>query len=318
MPTRYVLTVTLNAAVDTTYVFDGFAAGGIHTVAEMTRVAGGKGNNVARVLKTLGAPVVATGFAGGQAGAFICETLQAEGVDVQYEPTPGESRTCFALVDRQGGTLTEIREKGPPIPLGAAEGFLARYRRLLEGAVSVVISGSQPPGIPADYYAQLVSAARSRGVFTVLDSSGKALADALAAWPDLVKPNRDELAEWAGRPWPGGDEGRGAALTAAAALRAAGPGAVAVTLGAAGLLYVGSEGTWAVRPPAITAVNPVGSGDSLVAGVTAGLFWGLPLPEALRLGVAAGTANALTPAVAAPRPADIERIRSQVIVERLD
>ncbi|HYF92471.1 MAG TPA: 1-phosphofructokinase family hexose kinase [Symbiobacteriaceae bacterium] len=305
---RYALTVTLNAAVDTSYIFDGFAVGQIHTVAELQRVAGGKANNVARVLRLLGAPVVATGFAGGAPGAFIQADLRACGVAAEYEEIPGESRTCLAMLDRLGGTLTEVREKGPSIPTDAAEAFLIRFERLLAGARAVVISGSLPPGLPVDYYGRLVKLARAHGVFSILDCSGNALKYALPGGPDLVKPNREELAEWAGA-LPPADP-----LESARRMREAGAGAVAVSLGKDGLLYAGPEGTCRVQPPSVEALNTVGSGDSLVAGFTAGLLRGLPVPEALRLGVACGTANALTKSVAAPRLEDIERILPKVRV----
>lgn len=308
---NHALTVALNAAVDTSYIFDGFAVGEIHLVAELQRVAGGKANNVARVLRLLGAPVVATGFAGGGSGEFIQGDLRRHGIAAEYEQIPGESRTCLAMVDRVNGTLTEVREKGPAIPAEAAEAFLARFDRLLDGARAVVISGSLPPGIPTDYYGRLVERARGRGVFTLLDCSGGALKAALGARPDLVKPNREELAGWLGT------SDVSDPLAGARAMREAGAGAVAVSLGKDGLLYTGPEGTWQVRPPAVAAVNTVGSGDSLVGGFTAGLLRGLPVPEALRLGVACGTANALTKGVASPRAEDIEAILPQVAVTAL-
>lgn len=311
---HYALTVALNAAVDTTYLFDGFAVGGIHTVAEVQRVAGGKANNVARVLQLLGAPVLATGFAGGTNGAFIQADLGAKGISAEYEPIAGESRVCLAMVDRAGETLTEVREKGPTISPDAAEAFLTRFRRLLAGAQAVVISGSLPPGIPVEYYARLVAEARSTFAFVVLDASGGALAAALAAGPDLVKPNRDELAAWAGAPELASRE---AVLAAAERMRAAGAGAVAVSLGAAGLLYVGPEGTWTAQPPAVAVINTVGSGDSLVAGFTAARLRGLALPEALRLGVACGTANALTAGVATPRTTDIADLQPRISVRQI-
>lgn len=309
--TRYALTVALNAAVDTSYIFDGFAVGEIHTVAELQRVAGGKANNVARVLTLLGAPVVATGFAGGNSGAFIQQDLQRCGIRAEYEAIPGESRTCLAMLDRTGGTLTEVREKGPSVPPEAAAAFLERFDRLLAGARAVVISGSLPPGIPSDYYGNLVERARAAGVFTILDCSGAALKAALPAGPDLVKPNRDELAGWLGTADVTDP------LAAGRKMQEAGARAVAVSLGKDGLLYTGPEGTWQVKPPAVEALNTVGSGDSLVAGFTAGLLRDATVPEALALGVACGTANALTKGVASPRAEDIEAILPRVTTTAL-
>lgn len=307
---KYALTVTLNAAVDTTYLFDGFAVGAIHSVREMHRAAGGKGNNVARVLKLLGLPVVATGFAGGHAGAFIEEELRRLSIDAQFEPIAGESRTCLALVDRQGQSLTEVREQGPTISPAAAGAFRARFARLLAGAGAVVLSGSLPPGLAVSFYQELVAMARRAGVYTVLDSSSAPLREALVARPSLVKPNREELAAWVGS----APESPQAILAAAAQMRQAGAEAVAVSLGAAGLVYTGPEGTHRLVPPPVEVVNPVGSGDSLVAGLVAGRLRGLPLLDSLRLGVACGTANAMTRAIASPDPAEVERLWSQVQV----
>jgi tagatose 6-phosphate kinase len=303
-----VLTVALNPAVDIAYSFDGFQVGAIHAVKRVDRVAGGKGNNVARVLRILGVPVTATGFAGGHAGAFLQEELRRLGIAAEFQPIAGESRTCLALVDRESNSVTEVREPGPAVSAEEASLFLERFTRLVAGAGAVVLAGSLPPGLPANFYGQLVALARRAGAFVVLDTSGAPLREALAAGPDLVKPNRDELAAWSGR------ELREVADLAAAAgqMRAAGARAVALSLGAEGLLYIGDEGSWLLQPPPVTALNPVGSGDSLVAGIVAGRLAGWSIVEALRLGVACGTANAMTAAVASLDRGEVSRLAPQV------
>lgn len=309
-----ILTVALNAAVDVSYIVDGFGVDKINIARATTKNAGGKANNVARVLASLGQPVIATGLACGSAGQFIAEDLRIRSVEPQFVAAPGESRTCMAIVDPMGHTLTELREKGPTLTAADADRFLEKFTGLLGRAKLVVMSGSLPPGIPADFYGKLIHAAyRQTQVRTILDASGRSLAEALAMHPYLVKPNRDELEEWAGRPLP--DEG--ALLSAAQDLIKAGPLTVAVSLGPEGLLMVSPEGAWRAVPPRITPVNTVGSGDSLVAGFAAGLVQGLSAEEILRLAVACGTANALTSEVAVVDPADLERIRPQVRVERV-
>lgn len=309
-----ILTVALNAAVDVAYVIDNFAVGKINLVSEYSRVAGGKANNVARVVASLGQQVTATGFTGGSAGRFIKEDLTSHGIIADFEEMQGENRTCIAAMDPVGHTLSEIREKGPTLGADDAERFLARYRRLLHQAELVVISGSLPPGIPADFYGRLVGEAwQVAQVRTILDASGKALREALRAQPYLVKPNLDELEEWAGTALS--DEA--AILAAANRLMEAGPLVVAVSLGAQGLLLVSPEGAWRAVPPAIDPVNTVGSGDSLVAGFAAGIMQGWSADEVLRQAVACGTANALTRSVAVVDSADLERIRPLVRVERI-
>ncbi|MFZ5815847.1 MAG: 1-phosphofructokinase [Bacillota bacterium] len=305
------LTVTLNASVDTTYFVEGFRIGEIHSAQAVSRVAGGKGNNVARVLRLLGVEVTATGLAGGRAGSFLEEYLERLGIHPAFEPIAGESRTCLVFVDRQGRTLTEVREPGPVVSTAEAERFLQRFARLAGEAEVVVLSGSLPPGLPGDFYARLVATARQAGAWVVLDSSGVALREGLTAGPDLVKPNRDELTAWSG----GSLESSGQILTAAERMREGGAGAVAVSVGAEGLLYLGPEGSWQLQPPPVPVVNPVGSGDSLIAGLVAGRLEGRSMLEALRLGVACGTANAMTESVASPDRQTVARLEAEIQVQ---
>ncbi len=309
-----ILTVCLNAAVDVAYTAPGFTAGAINTVERASRTAGGKGNNVARVLAGLGQPVLATGFAGGGAGRFIIDDLQQAGVRTDFEEIAAESRTWTSIVDPGAGTVTGVREPGPALTEADADRFYRRFARLLDQAGLVILSGSLPPGIPEAFYAELISLAyRKSQLRTILDASGDALKQAIGAQPYLVKPNRAELEAWAGRPLP--DEK--AVLEAARRLMDAGPLVVAVTLGAEGLILVSPEGAWKAVPPAIRAVNTTGAGDAFVAGFAAGLMRGLPAEEILRLAVACGTASSLNAHVAVVDPRDLDRIRLQVKVSRI-
>jgi tagatose 6-phosphate kinase len=310
---QYIITVALNAAVDVAYSVPGFGVDRINTAAETQKAAGGKANNVARVLARLGRPVTATGFAGGHAGRFVQGDLVRLGIATDYEPIDGETRTCMAIVDPEGGSLTELREKGPAVTAGDSARFLARFERLLPGATLVVMSGSLPPGIDPGIYGALISIARSKGVRVILDASGRAFREALSARPFLVKPNRDELEEWVGEPIPTLD----LVVAAARRLLGAGPEHVVVSLGAEGLLLVTPDRAWQAVPPAVHAINTVGSGDSAVAGLAAGLTTGLSLEAALRLGVACGTANAVTRGVAEVDPDVVERLCGQVRVREI-
>lgn len=314
MSTGRILTVSLNAAVDVVYVIDQFAPDKINNVREVQRMAGGKANNVARVLAARGGQVVATGFAGGGAGQFIQSDLHRRGIHPDFVETGGENRTCTTVIDPASRSVTELREPGPTLTAQHAERFLPHFRSLLPGTDLVVISGSLPPGIPADFYRTLVSEAwRAGQVRTLLDARGDALREALPAQPYLVKPNLDELQEWAGAELPTDHQ----ILLAARKMLRAGPLLVAVSLGARGLLAVTDGGSWWVSPPPIDAQNTVGSGDSLVAGFATGLLTGLDAEGILRLAVACGTANALTRGVADVRPDDVQRISAAVQVRRI-
>lgn len=311
---RPILTVALNAAVDISYVSDRFGAGKVNMATEVTRVAGGKANNVARVAASLGQSVVATGFSAGVAGRFIRENLSAAGIRAEFEECAGENRTCVSIVDPQAQSMTELREPGPLLTEADAERFLTRFSMLIRQVDLVVISGSLPAGIPDDFYARLVREAyRTAQVRCIVDASGKALREVTRVQPYMVKPNLEELEEWAGRSLRHDDE----ILGAARALQEAGPLVVAVSLGNRGMQLVAPEGAWRVTAPLILPANTVGCGDALVAGFASGLMQQLNAEDVLRLAVACGTASALTNSVATVNPEDLARIIVGVRVERI-
>ncbi len=269
---KVILTVTLNAAVDTTLLLRGaLRVGASQTATEVLRLPGGKGVNVARVLHTLGLPVRAMGLAGGPAAEVITGGLAAEGVESDFLFISGMSRTNIALVDASGEgadpRVTEINEMGPDVTEAEGERFLACLTDRLPGAMALVLCGSLPPGLPDDYYATLIGRAHAAGVPALLDTSGRALRPALAAGPLLIKPNEAEAAGIVGRPLRADS-----ALTTMSALRAMGAGAAALTLGAEGAVLGTAAGTWRGRVPVARALSPVGSGDAFLAGLLAGLL----------------------------------------------
>ncbi|MFZ5827336.1 MAG: 1-phosphofructokinase family hexose kinase [Bacillota bacterium] len=306
--------MSLNAAVDVTYVVDGLEPGREHAVREVARFAGGKANNVARVAAALGHQVIATGFAGGPNGRFIEEALRSQGVAAEFVPMAGENRNAVTIIDRTGRSSTLLREPGPQLTAADAERFLQQFRRLIRRVDFAVISGALPPGIPDDFYGELVSTAyRVAQVRCVVDACGDALRGVVPAQPYMVKPNLDELSEWAGRRL----KGDGEILAAAQALMEAGPLVVAVSLGPGGMLLVSPEGAWRAVPPEVVESNTVGSGDALVAGLMAGLLEGRSAEEILRMAVACGTANATTRGVAEVDLNTVASLARQVRVERL-
>jgi tagatose 6-phosphate kinase len=191
-----ILTVTLNPALDLTYQVGALKPYGTHRVTEVAERAGGKGLNVARVLHAAGEPVLATGLLGGDLGARIGRLLAADGVPGDFLAITGESRRTVAVVDAEDAT--GFWEPGPAVTPAEWEVFCVHYASLLPTADVVVLSGSLPSGLPMDAYATLVRLAREQGVTSVLDTSGDALLAGVTAGPDVVKPNRDELAALAG------------------------------------------------------------------------------------------------------------------------
>jgi tagatose 6-phosphate kinase len=277
-----------NLAIDQTVAVPRLKVGTIHRVPRIVRLAGGKGTNAARALRALGEEPLLCGFAGGATGQMLAAYLGAEGIAHQLVPIGGETRVCFSIADDTTGAQTEFYEAGASVTEDEVVALEALVERCLEGRRWLVVTGSLPVGAPTDLYARLIARGRARGVRTLLDARGAALAAGVAARPDVVKVNRVELAEYLG----GASKTPGAAAEAAASIAARLGGIAMVTLGSDGAVVAGPDGRWHVAPPVIRARSPVGSGDSAAAGVVVGLARGLALPEAVRLGVAAGTASA--------------------------
>ena len=282
------LTVTLNAAVDKLYTVPGFAVDRVHRPAEMRVFAGGKGINVARVYQTLGGAVRATGFLGGSNGELIRRSIEAEGIPGDFISVSQESRLCMAVIDPAAGTQTEINENGPQVTSDDCAALLARLRELLPGADAVVLSGSIPPGTPPGIYRDMIRMAQNEfGVKAILDASGEPLQLGISASPFLAKPNVHELTalEVGGDGWGGSAQ----ALRDKYFLQLA-----MVTGGPRGAVVASDKGVWEAASPPIDLVSAVGSGDSLTAAFLWALHNDWTLPEALKLGVAAGAANAAT------------------------
>lgn len=272
------LTVTLNAALDVTYRIGALQPGSTHRVTDVAVRAGGKGVNVARVLRELGVPVLATGLAGGAAGAALCEDLTRSGVPQAMFPIEGETRRTVTVV-AGSGEATLFAEPGPVVTPEEWSGFLRHFKAL--DADVVVLSGSLPRGLPADAYATLV---RASSAPVVLDADGPALAGGAAAGPAVITPNRAELV---------------AASTVDDPLTL-GADAALVSDGARGITAYTAGGVWTASPPEVLSGNPTGAGDAAVAALVAA--WHLPWPQRLAEAVALSAA-----AVRAPLAGDFDR-----------
>ncbi|MGV9450092.1 1-phosphofructokinase family hexose kinase [Streptomyces sp. NPDC003635] len=282
-----ILTVTLNTALDITYRVRALRPHASHRVSEVLERPGGKGLNVARVLAALGHEVTVTGFAGGATGRVVREQLTAvEGVRDALVPLTGPTRRTIAIVDELTGDTTQLNEPGPLVTPAEWSAFQRSYGELLASADAVALCGSLPPGVPVGAYAGLVRAARAASVPVLLDTSGEPLRRGVAARPDIIKPNADELAELTGSHEP---------LRATQDARRRGAHTVVASLGAAGLLAHTPEGRWRAAPPTTLHGNPTGAGDAAVAGLLSGLVENLPWPARLSRAAALSTASVLAP-----------------------
>ncbi|WP_225097980.1 1-phosphofructokinase family hexose kinase [Streptomyces sp. CoH27] len=301
-----ILTVTLNTALDITYRVRSLRPHASHRVSEVVERPGGKGVNVARVLAALGHEVTVTGFAGGATGREVRAHLSGiPRLTDALLPVADATRRTIAVVDELSGDTTQLNEPGPHIEPAAWGAFLDRYEELLPGVSAVALCGSLPPGVPVGAYANLVRAARAQGVPVLLDTSGEPLRRGVAARPDLIKPNADELAELTGSHEP---------LRATQDARRRGAHAVVASLGAQGLLAVTSEGRWRAAPPAPVRGNPTGAGDSAVAALLSGLVEHLPWPDRLARAVALSAATVRAPAAGEFDRAAYEELLGRVTV----
>jgi tagatose 6-phosphate kinase len=308
-----ILCVNPNAAIDKTVVVPGFHLNEIHRPEQVLMFPGGKGCNVARALKLLGETPVVTGWIGGYAGQFIEGGLQAEGIQPDFIRTDFESRTCLSILDPQDHTLTELYEKGEPVPADKVDEFKERFAETVKLYAAVTFSGSLPPGVPLDFYRQLVQIARDANVCSILDSSGEALKLGVQAQPALVKPNEQEFAVLAGRQLSTLND----AAQAAGELSERFQTMVVISSGAEGALAANRREVWRVQPPRLTIKSAVGSGDCTVAGIAYGLTHDFAFEEAVKYGVAAGTANALTVGAGVFTAADFQHVLSGITLSRL-
>ncbi|MFJ6086447.1 1-phosphofructokinase family hexose kinase [Streptomyces sp. NPDC092369] len=301
-----ILTVTLNTALDITYHVPVLRPHASHRVTEVTERPGGKGVNVARVLAALGHEVTVTGFTGGATGRVVQEHLTATaGIVDALVPVTGATRRTIAVVDRQTGDTTQLNEPGPTVTSAEWSAFQEAYEDLLASASAVALCGSLPPGVPVGAYAGLVRTARAAGVPVLLDTSGEALRRGVAARPDIVKPNAEELAELTGSHEP---------LRATQDARRRGAGTVVASLGPQGLLAATPEGRWRATPPARVHGNPTGAGDSAVAGLLSGLVDQLPWPDRLTRAIALSAATVLAPVAGEFDRAAYEKLLGRVAV----
>jgi 1-phosphofructokinase family hexose kinase len=311
-----IVTVTLNAAIDRTLTVPNFQPGHRHRASASLTSAGGKGINLARALKRLDAPVIATGLAGGRTGDRIVEGLAAEALLNDFVRIEDESRTSTAVVDPTAGTLTEMYEWGPAVQPDELETLRDKLRYLARVASYVVFSGSLPRDVEDDFYAEAIRDLNRRGVQCVVDTEGEPLRHSVDAEPFVVSPNQREAESLVGQEFQDDEDFR-MALDAIA------------ELGARNVLISHETGCFALfREERVTRrycasigridpVAAVGAGDVLLAGFLAARFNGRTPDEALRQAVGCAAASVLELGPGRFDPREASRLASAVELEEL-
>lgn len=308
-----ILSICLNTSLDTRYTVPGFKKGGIHSAAPPSITAGGKGLNLARVAAQLGASVAALGLVGERDMDFFTQAMAAEGVSPRFIPLPSPSRRCLNIIDPDASSVTEVLEQGYPVRQEHFQALLDQVEDLAPQAAVIAASGSVPPGLAPDVYAQLGELARRLGKPFVLDARGQHLQEGLQGRPFAVKPNQRELETWAGAPL----ETEAAVAAALLRLSQTGVALATVSLGEEGAMAAAAGKLWLARPPRVEVVNPVGAGDAFSAGLCVALTRNLSLPATLALAVASGTASAMHPETGHLDIKNLEQLLPQVEITEI-
>jgi 1-phosphofructokinase family hexose kinase len=309
-----IVTLTANPAIDRIVSVDHLAFEDRAYIISTRETAGGRGINASRGIHSFGGETIAVVTSGGKAGRRLQRLLRDCGYAIRIAQLRNETRTNLTITDQRGLSVN-LNEKGPEVGKDEIAGLEATVRECLTDAGWLLICGSLPPGAAANFYGRLIGLARKRKVRTLLHASGDALREGIKARPTVVTPNQSEAERLLERSLLT----RAHYLEAAHRIREMGPESVVLSLASRGAVAAFAEGLYEAIPPAIDAVCPIGSGDALAAGFA----WRMQQPkatcaEALRWGVAAGTASARLPGMDFATLEQTQEIYGQVEVRRVE
>lgn len=311
-----ILTVTLNPALDRTMTVPNFQAGFRHRATDTVILPGGKGINVARAAKTLGRPVIATGFLGGRKGDQILADLNGEGILCDFVRIEDESRLSTAVVDPATNSVTEITEHGPEIRPEEFNLMLEKLEYLSKAADIAVLAGSVPRGLDDDCYAQMIRRLRKLGLKVFFYTYGEPLRQGIKAGADYVFPKLVEAEKVIGYEFTGMDD----RLQAARQMREMGGGSVVITFryGCVAELAEGDTSrTFIGKMPPVDVISPMGWGDALVGGYAVRLLEGDEPLECLRFGLGCAAANLIRYGAGVFSPADAVELARAVELEEV-
>jgi tagatose 6-phosphate kinase len=308
-----ILTTTLNPSVDINYKLDELRLDRVNRTQNVEKTAGGKGLNVARVLSQLGENVGATGFLGGSLGNFIRKEIAEINIEDFFIDIEGDTRNCIAVIHNH--KQTEILEDGPTIEEKEANLFLKKYTQMIDQFNLITVSGSLPKGLDDNYYNKILEISKLANKPVLLDTKGSLLKLALQSEekPHLIKPNLDELQDLLGTDVQEESD----IYRSLQDEMFDGIDWVVVTLGAEGAIVKHRHEMYRVQKPKIDAINPVGSGDSVIAGFAAGINQSLNNKDLIKYGLAMGTLNAMEEKTGCINKEKIDWCIESIIVEEI-
>ncbi|MBS4197399.1 1-phosphofructokinase [Lederbergia citri] len=309
-----IVTVTLNPAIDISYRVNNFKINKGHRVENGNKTAGGKGLNVSRVLKQLGEHPHCLGFLGGSNGKWIKRQLEIEGLEGSFTQIKEETRTCLAFIDEENSTQTELMEKCPTVSEEEKEEFLETYQQQFKKATLIIASGSLPSWLDSSFYKDMSKLAKEQNIPFILDTSGEPLKLGIEGNPFLIKPNQEELTQFAGKELKTMED------MVEVAIRICNQGVqnVLLSLGEGGAILVRKDVILKANIPSIPVVNPVGSGDSMIAGMAYSINNNLVLEECLRMACACGMANAMEEKTGFVQSQMIKQLLKEINITSID
>lgn len=308
-----IITVTMNPAIDKTVEIDQLLPGGLNRIRKVEYDAGGKGINVSKTIRELGGTSIATGFLGGNAGKTIQSVLGKKEIGNDFIQVDGETRTNTKVFE-ENGAVTELNEPGPVISEDQIHALLQKLEDYADDHTLFVLAGSIPAGVDRNIYAEITRLVHKKGAKVLLDADGELFRNSLEAVPDIIKPNRVELEEYAGFDYRASQE---ELLNLARKIRQKGIGTVAVSMGKSGAMLV--KDGYEVRCPALSvkAHSTVGAGDAMVAALAYSWDQGLDDDALTRLCIAASAGAVTTIGTKPPTRELVDQLAEQVIIERI-
>lgn len=307
-----ILVINLNASVDKRYEMTELEKGTVMRTLKVENTPGGKGIHVANVATILGEQCIATGFLGGKTGEFIEEKLTEYKIKNDFVKVNGETRECLAIIT-EDLVQTEILEPGPEVSMEEQSEFVKKYKELLEDSDVIVASGSVPRNVPKNFYSELITIAKNKGKKFLLDTSGELLKSGINAKPFFIKPNRDEIEALTGRKIESDSD----ALEEIKRFQEKGIELVVISLGSKGSIAGYKDKFYKVTVPKVKAINPVGSGDSYVAGIAVSLERGYSIEQMLKYASACGTANAMEEETGSVKENIVNELLEKIKIEKL-
>lgn len=304
--------LSLSPAVDKIYMIDGFCAGELYRVSNCLQSAGGKGINVTRVARMLGAEVTVLGFKAGNTGQWLEESILNTGAKAHFVEVTGLSRTNNNIIDRVNNKETEILEEGPEISLDSWEIFFKYFLQAIKESNVLVCSGGLPKGLGTETYARVIEEANKIGIKTILDASGEVLSQGIKAKPYLIKPNLRELSEYFNTHFTTDTQ----IVDACKEIINLGVKVVVTSLGAEGALLVSENAAYKAYPVNVKLINTIGSGDSMVAGISTGIADGMDIEDCFRLGVACASSNTEFAEIGVIDFKRVEQLKKEIIIKK--